>query len=135
MIIENDISCNELCYSNIECNSLRDNFEKSIKLKGYNQNDIVRLTKLDRSTINQFAKRDFKIDTLKKIISVIGDDFCDDYCRFILNQSENIKQLINKYGIKNLVSKLNVARSTIERWRDNIYQVKINQYKKIKNLK
>ena len=135
VIIENDISCNELFYSNIECNSLRDNFEKSIKLKGYNQNDIVRLTKLDRSTINQFAKRDFKIDTLKKIISVIGDDFCDDYCRFILNQSENIKQLINKYGIKNLVSKLNVARSTIERWRDNIYQVKINQYKKIKNLK
>ena len=135
MIIENDIPCNELFYSNIECNSLIDNFEKSIKLKGYNQNDIVRLTKLDRSTINQFAKRDFKIDTLKKIISVIGDDFCDDYCRFILNQSENIKQLINKYGIKNLVSKLNVARSTIERWRDNIYQVTINQYKNIKNLK
>lgn len=134
MIIENDIFYNELFY-NIECNSLRDNFEKSIKLKGYNQNDIVRLTKLDRSTINQFAKRDFKIDTLKKIISVIGDDFCDDYCRFILNQSTNINQLINKYGIKNLASKLNVNRSTIERWRDNIYQVKINQYKKIKNLK
>ena len=71
MIIENDIFYNELFYSNIECNSLRDNFEKSIKLKGYNQNDIVRLTKLDRSTINQFAKRDFKIDTLKKIISVM----------------------------------------------------------------
>ena len=56
----------------------------------------------------------------------------DDYCKFILNQQEEIKKLIDRFGKVFLCNTLKVHRSTLERWESGKYQVKREIFEKIK---
>lgn len=126
---------NTLFYSDINCNTLYDRYQKAKLLSGLTQKELCKLTGLSQSTINDFGKKDFTLSTLKKLLTVLDKNIlCDDYCNFILNQGYNIKKLINKYGIKKLSTLLYVHRSTIERWRDEKYQIKIFIYKRLEKL-
>lgn len=56
----------------------------------------------------------------------------EDYCKFILNQKEEIKKLIDRFGKVFLCNTLNIHRSTLERWESGNYQIKREFFAKIK---
>ena len=135
MMFEFDININTLFYSDIKCTTLHDRYQKAKLLSGFTQKELCKLTGLSQSTINDFGKKDFTVSTLKKLLTILNKNIlCDDYCNFILNQGYNMKKLINKYGIKKLSALLCVHRSTIERYRDEKYQIKISMYKRLEKL-
>ncbi|WP_207733712.1 helix-turn-helix domain-containing protein [Clostridium celatum] len=119
-----------------------DSFQKNIRkyreIKGLSQIQLGEISGLDRSTIAEIErKRDhnIKVETLKKLMEVIEDEkLLDDYCRFILNQKEEIKRLIDKFGKEYLCNTLGVHRSTLERWGSGKYQVKREIFEKIKSI-
>ena len=91
---------------------------------------------MSRSTINEIENKNnhnIKLETLKKLIAVMDDELLlDDYCKFILNQQEEVKKLIDKFGKVFLCNTLKVHRSTLERWKSGKYQVKREVFEKFK---
>lgn len=120
----------------------KDNFQYNVRkyreIKGLSQIQLAEISGLDRSTINEIENKNnhnIKLETLKKLMIVFKDEnLLDDYCRFILNQKEEIKNLINKFGKDYLCNTLRVHRSTLERWGSGKYQVKKERFERIKNL-
>lgn len=132
------INENTLYYSDLPTQTFSQRLTKAKLLKGYTQNDLVKLTGLSKSTINELEAgyRDFvTLETLNKLVHILDKNIlCDEYQLFILNQNENLKKLFSKYDINYLAGKLNVHRSTIERWRDCKYTIKRKYYLIIKTL-
>ena len=93
--------------------TLKENIVKYREIKGLSQMQLAKICGLDRSTI---------YDEL----------LLDDYCKFILNQQEEIKKLIDRFGKVFLCNTLKVHRSTLERWESGKYQVKREVFEKIK---
>ena len=118
--------------------SFQENIRKYRQIKGLSQIKLGKISGLDRSTIAEIErKRDhnIKVEALKKLMEVIDDEkLLDDYCRFILNQKEQIKKLIDKFGKEYLCNTLGIHRSTLERWGSGKYQVKREIFEKIKSI-
>ena len=129
MMFQFDINLSELLYSDLPTDTFAQRLTKAKLLADVTQVQLAELTGLSKSAIDSIesGKRDnITIDTLKKLLTVLDEDIlCDDYYRFILHQEENIKDLINKYSFPTLLEKLNVHRSTLERYRDG--KIKISQ--------
>ena len=87
--------------------------------KGFKPNSVIKVCGLDRSTICEVERKkdhNIKLETLKKLMAAMDDKLLlDDYCKFILNQQEEIKKLIDKFGKVFLCNTLKVHRSTLER--------------------
>lgn len=136
MLGEFDINLNELLYSNLPIKTFANRITKAKLYADISQEQLSKLTGLSSTTVNELEAgyRDTPSkDTLLKLLTVLDRNIlCDDYCNFILDQKNIIKQLISLYGIKELSNKLNVHRSTIERWRDSKNQIKRNYYNLLK---
>lgn len=108
------------------------------KIKGLSQIQLAEISGLDKSTINQIEvnnNHNIKLETLKKLMRVLDNEILlDDYCKFILNQKEVIQKLIDKFGKEYLCNTLGVHRSTLERWRDEKYQIKREVFQEIKRI-
>lgn len=136
MLGEFDINLNTLLYSNLPTETFANRITKAKLYADISQEQLSKLTRLSRSTVNEL-EADYRDtpsrDTLLKLLTVLDRSIlCDDYCNFILDQENIIKQLISAYGVKELSNKLNVHRSTIERWRDGKNQIKRNYYNLLK---
>ncbi|WP_027636951.1 helix-turn-helix domain-containing protein [Clostridium butyricum] len=133
-----DIDINELLYSDLPIINFAQRFRKAKLYADISQSQLSKLTGLSKSTINDLEsgyRQEIKKDTLLKLLTVLDSKIlCDDYCYFILNQKYYIEILINKFTIKYLARNLNINRSTIERWRDNKYQVNRQMYTKLNSL-
>ena len=136
MLGEFDIDLNELLYSNLPIETFANRITKAKLYADISQEQLSKLTGLSRATVNELEAgyRDTPTkDTLLKLLTVLDKNIlCDDYCNFILDQENIIKQLISTYGIKELFNRINVHRSTIERWRDGKNQIKRNYYNLLK---
>lgn len=131
------INSNEMLYDNLPQNTFAQKLKKAKILKGFTQEKLSQLTGLSRSTINELEagyRNNIKRDTLKRLQTVLGDMILDDYLTYILHQEDNIKILINTYGINKLSQMLNIHRSTLERWRDGKYQIPRDKFKDILSL-
>lgn len=119
-------------------NNLQYNIRKYREIKGLSQIQLAKVSGLDRSTIDDIERKNnhnIKLDTLEKLMVVFGNEnLLDDYCRFILNQEEEIKKLIDKFGKEFLCNTLEVHRSTLERWGSGKYQVKKEMFEKIRSI-
>ena len=117
-------------------NNLQYNIRKYRKIKGLSQIQLGKISGLDISTIAEIERKsdhNIKVETLKKLMEVIDDEkLLDDYCRFILNQEKEVKELIDKFGKEYLCNTLGVHRSTLERWESGKYQVKREMFQVIK---
>ena len=133
-----DIVLSELFYDDLPIDTFANRITKAKLYADISQKELSRLTGLSRSTINDLEagyRNEISKDTLLKLLNVLDPKIlCDDYCNFILNQKDNMQILIKKYTIKELSFKLNVNRSTIERWRDEKYQIKREMYNKLRLL-
>lgn len=122
----------ELLYGDLPTKTFAQRLTKAKLLADVTQVQLAELTGLSKSAIDSIesGKRDnIKIDTLKKLITVLDEDIlCNDYHRFILHQEENIKELINSYGFPTLLEKLSVHRSTLERYRDGKIKISRKMY-------
>ena len=118
--------------------SFQENIRKYREIKGLSQIQLGKISGLDRGTIAEIERKsnhNIKVETLKKLMEVIDDEnLLDDYCRFILNQKEEIKKLIDKFGKEYLCNTLRIHRSTLERWGSGKYQVKREVFEKIKSI-
>ena len=116
--------------------TLKENIVKYRQTKGLSQVQLAKICGLDRSTIYEIERKvdhNIKLETLKKLMAVMDHEILlDDYCKFILNQQEEIKKLIDKFGKVFLCNTLKVHRSTLERWESGKYQVKRDIFEKIK---
>ena len=116
--------------------TLQENVVKYREIKGLSQIQLAKICGLDRSTICEIERKkdhNIKLETLKKLMAVMDDELLlDDYCKFILNQKEEIKKLIDRFGKVFLCNTLKVHRSTLERWESGKYQVKREIFEKIK---
>lgn len=119
-------------------NNLQYNIRKYREIKGLSQIQLAEISKLDRGTINDIERKsnhNIKVDTLRKLMEVFEDEnLLDDYCRFILNQKEEVKKLIDKFGKEFLCNTLGVHRSTLERWGSGKYQVKREMFENIRSI-
>lgn len=117
-------------------NNLQYNIRKYREIKGLSQIQLAKISGLDKSTINEIESKNdhnIKLDTLEKLMRIFqNENLLDDYCRFILNQKEEVKKLIDKLGKEFLCNTLGVHRSTLERWGSGKYQVKREVFEKIK---
>lgn len=99
---------------------------------------MAKVTDLSRATINDYETGklyNISKDTLLKFINVLDEDIiCDDYCTFVLNQTENMKSILSKHTLKELSQILNVHTATVERWCNGKYQVPRKQYEKLFSL-
>ncbi len=133
-----DMNLVDLLYKDFPINTFANRITKARLYAGISQKELSNLTGLSRSTINELEagyRDDISKDTLLKLLSILNYNIlCDNYCKFILNQKQNMQLLIKKYTINELSSQLNINRSTIERWRDCKYQVKRVMYNKIQLL-
>ena len=115
--------------------TLQENIVKYRQIKGLSQMKLAKICGLDRNTIyviERKADHNIKLETLKKLMAVIDHELLlDDYCKFILNQQEEIKKLIDRFGKMFLCNTLKVHRSTLERWESGKYQVKREIFEKI----
>lgn len=133
-----DININYLLYYNLPANTLAERLTKAKLIAGFTQKTLAESTGLSLSTVTELEagyRNVVSIDTLQKLLLVLDKNIlCDDYLNFILNQEDNFKNLINKYGVSYLSNILNVHRSTLERWKNGVYQIKRHQYNLIKKL-
>lgn len=99
------------------------------------QEQLASATNLSRSTINDLEcgyREEISLDTLQKLLTVLDKKIlCDDYCLFILNQREKMAELMTKYTVKELSTKLQVDRTTIYKYKDCKSQIKRETFKKI----
>lgn len=135
MIFEFDINLSELLFNDLSCENFSRRLSKAKSVADYSQRTLSEATGLSLSTINELEAgyRDtISRDTLNKLLTVLDKEImCDDYCKYILNQENNVTKLLSQYTINNLSKQLNVHRSTVERWRSGIYQISRKQYKLI----
>lgn len=133
-----DININYLLYYNLPANTLAERLTKAKLIAGFTQKTLAASTGLSLSTVTELEagyRNVVSIDTLQKLLLVLDKNIlCDDYLNFILNQEDNFKNLINKYGVSYLSNILNVHRSTLERWKNGVYQIKRHQYNLIEKL-
>ncbi|WP_411170695.1 helix-turn-helix domain-containing protein [Clostridium sp. MB05] len=129
---------NLLLYNDLPETTLSERLRKAKLIYGINQKDLARKTGLSEASINKLEAgyRDtININTLKKLLSVLDSNIIlDYYLSYILNQGNNIKELIYKYGITRICEPLQCHRSTIDRYRDNKYQIPHDKYEKLKDL-
>lgn len=115
--------------------TLQENIVKYRQIKGLSQMQLAKICGLDRSTICEIEREkdhNIKLETLKKLMAVMDDELLlDDYCKFILNQQEEVKKLIDRFGKVFLCNTLKVHKSTLERWESGKYQVKREVFDKI----
>ena len=127
-----DINLSELLYGDLPEDTFAQRLTKAKLLANVTQVQLAKLTGLSKSTIDELEsgmRDNITIDTLKKLLTVLDEDIlCDDYHRFILHQEENIKELINKFRFPTLLEKLNVHRSTLERYRDGKIKISRKMY-------
>lgn len=125
-----DTNLNELLYSDLPEDTFANRITKAKLMVDISQEKLYKTVGLSKATITELEAgyRDTPTkDTLLKLLTILDKNIlCDDYCNFILDQENNMKHLISLYGIKELSNKLNVHRSTIERWRYGKNQ--INRY-------
>ncbi|WP_368254974.1 helix-turn-helix domain-containing protein, partial [Clostridium paraputrificum] len=121
------MNINNLLYDDMPIDTLSDRIKKAKLVAGLTQKELVKLTGLSRSTINELEagyRDNITRETLLKLISVLDKDIiCDDYLSYILNQERNINLLINTYGIEKLSSILECHHSAIYRWKVFKYQL------------
>lgn len=129
---------NELLYTDLPCDTFAQRLKKAKLMAGFTQKSLAAATGLSLSTINELEAgyRDtISRDTLLKLINVLDEKIlCDDYCKFILNQTNNLSILLNTYTLKKLSQILSVHITTVERWFNGDFQISRKQYEKIINL-
>lgn len=110
-------------------------FKKAKLYANMSQEQLASATNLSRSTINDLEcgyREEISLDTLQKLLTVLDKKIlCDDYCLFILNQREKMAELMTKYTVKELSTKLQVDRTTIYKYKDCKTQIKRETFKKI----
>ena len=87
------MNVNNLLYDDMPIDTLSDRIKKAKLVAGITQKELVKLTGLSRSTINELEagyRDNITRETLLKLISVLDKDIiCDDYLSYILNQEKN----------------------------------------------
>mgnify|MGYP000189812021 CR=1 FL=1 len=133
---KNIIKIEDIENYNIELTNIPERVKLCRKIKGLSQMQLANISGLDRSTINEIEmnhNHNIKLETLIKLMRVLDNEILlDEYCKFILNQKEVIKNLIYKFGKEYLCNILGVHRSTLERWGSGKYKVKRRVFEKIK---
>lgn len=133
------ININESKYSDLKCDTLAERLKKAKLMAGFSQRTLANATGLNLSTISALesnSRDNITINTLLKLLRVLDRNvLCDDYCNYILNQKNEFKKLLHIYSINDLAEILNVHRTTVERLRDEKYQISREQFKLICNLK
>ena len=132
------MNINNLLYDDMPIDTLSNRIKKAKLVAGITQKELVKLTGLSRSTINELEagyRDNITRETLLKLISVLDKDIiCDDYLSYILNQEKNIDLLITTYGIEKLSAILKCHHSSIYRWKAFKYQLPKDKYILIKKL-
>lgn len=127
-----DIILNNLLYGDLPNNTFSQRLTKAKLIANVTQIQLSKLTGLSKSTIDELEcgmRDNINIDTLKKLLIVLDEDIlCDDYYKFVLHQKNKMKKLINQYGFPTLLEKLNVHRSTLERYRDGKIKISRKNY-------
>ncbi len=138
MMFEIAINWNELQYDYLPCNSFPERLKKARLLKGLSKANLARLSHVSRETIVALEtgeRESVKKSTLLRLLNVLDENvLCDDYCYYILDQENNIKELFSNYKINNLSKFLKTRVSVMEHWTDSTYQVSRWQYELIKKL-
>lgn len=87
------------------CNNLAQRPKKARMLTGMSQVELAKEVGISRSVLNEVEAgyRDKILrPTLLKLLTVLDKDIvCDDYYRFVLEQEEKLKLLVEKYGLRN----------------------------------
>ncbi|WP_139376112.1 hypothetical protein [Clostridium oryzae] len=56
-----------------------------------------------------------------KLLTVLDKDIlCDDYYRFVLEQEEKLKLLVEKCGLRKLARMIGIGASSLDRWNKNL---------------
>ncbi len=139
MLFQIAININESKYSDLKCDTLAERLKKAKLMAGFSQRTLANATGLNLSTISALesnSRDNITRDTLLKLLRVLDRNvLCDDYCNYILNQKNEFKKLLHIYSINDLAKMLNIHRTTVERLRDEKYQISRKQFKLICNLK
>ena len=129
---------NTLIGYDLPCDTFAQRLKKARIMAGLSQRELAETTHLSRATINDYEVGNLdniSKDTLLKLINVLDEDIlCDHYCRFILNQADNLKTLLNTYTLKKLSEILSVNITTVKRWFSSEYQISRKQYEKFIKL-
>lgn len=138
MLVEFDIDINTLIGYDLPCDTFAQRLKKARILAGLSQIELAEAASLSRATINDYETGyldSISKDTLLKLINVLDKEIlCDDYCIFILNQTDNLNILLNKYTLKEISKNLEVHITTVERWYNEQYQISRRQYEKFIKL-
>lgn len=138
VLVEFDIDINTLIGYDLPCVTFAERLKKARILAGLSQIELAEAASLSRATINDYEVSNLdniSRDTLLKLINVLDKDIlCDDYCRFILNQTNNMKTFLNTYNSQKLYEILGVHITTIERWINGNFQVSRKQYTKLSDF-
>ena len=133
--VQSAINIIDLYYKDLSESTFALRFKKAKLYANMSQEQLASATNLSRSTINDLEcgyREEISLDTLQKLLTVLDKKIlCDDYCLFILNQREKMAELMTKYTVKELSTKLQVDRTTIYKYKDCKSQIKRETFKKI----
>nr|WP_242954498.1 helix-turn-helix domain-containing protein [Clostridium oryzae] len=127
-----------LQYSGMPCNTLAERLKKSRLLTGLSQEELAKKVGISRSVLNdvEAGYRDKILKpTLLKLLTVLDRDIlCDEYYRFVLEQEEKLKPLVEKYGLRKLARMIGVDPSSLDHWKRGDYQISRRHFERIVEL-
>ncbi|WP_139376110.1 helix-turn-helix transcriptional regulator [Clostridium oryzae] len=127
-----------LQFADMPCNNLAQRPKKARMLTGMSQVELAKEVGISRSVLNEVEAgyRDKILrPTLLKLLTVLDKDIvCDDYYRFVLEQEEKLKLLVEKYGLRKLARMIGVDASSLEHWKRGDYQISRKYFERILEL-
>lgn len=106
-------------------------------MAGYTQDELSKLVRLSRSYINALeagTQTHLTKTNLLKLHEYLAKYLViNDYFNFVLNQKNILKEILNKYSIKELSKMLSVHESTINKWYYESCQISVYNFNILKN--
>ncbi|XZK76519.1 helix-turn-helix domain-containing protein [Clostridium perfringens] len=134
---QNAIIFSEYRFKDLKEDTFGQKLKKAKLIARYNQNELANLVGLSKSSINDLKAGTqthlTKFNLLKLHKYLDKNLVMNDYFSFVLNQKLILKEILNKYSIKELSKILNVHESTINKWYYESCQISVYNFNILKN--
>lgn len=137
-LLKKAIKFNDLFYDDMPEETLSDRFKKAVMYAGMSRTKLSNLLGISESVLGDYSSGHQTViskSTLDKLITVLDRNIlCDDYLNFLLNQSEEVSKLLEKYGPTKLQELTGIHSATFYKWKFNKGNIRIKNYNKLKDL-